>query len=234
MKPSRLVIAFALVAVFISLAGATFISRSHAQSFGAAQLIVTWKATGSYVPNTYRAKTLPISGTQIVASAQVFVNRKLASLASATVYWYLDDVLLGGTVGTQSMHFSPFFGSGPTETLRVESPDYPGGILAADVTIPVAQPTVIMNKTSYDGTFSTDPVILNAVPYFFNVSTPAGLSFSWTVNGRTITDPQSPNQLQISFPAGTGAGARFDVSVSASAPNSAISASDNRTLIYKP
>ena len=68
----------------------------------------------------------------MTASVEAFAAGGAHSdLSNVTVYWYLNDVLLGGGTGVTSETFN-LFGTAPdSETLRVEAPNYPGGLLLA-------------------------------------------------------------------------------------------------------
>lgn len=215
-----------------SLAGfAVPLSFAHAAG---PQTVITWQASRSYVPPSYLGKVLPNLQSQITASVMVFSGNAEINLANQTIYWYLDDTLLGGGVGAQSMDFPPFSEGSNSETLKVEIPDYPGGLLIATVPLPIAQPVVIVNAPFPGGNFSANPVVLTASPYFFDVTSQNALSFSWTVNGQTVSSPVNPNVLQIDLPQGTTAGSSFSVSLAVANALDGTTASGETTIVYQP
>src|ERR1039458_3932339 len=90
------------LAFFIPSAGV------HAQTVSSPQFLVTWKATESYIPPFYTWKALPTAGSNIVASVELVSGGRIINISSQNIYWYLDDVLMGGGAGVQQITFPPF------------------------------------------------------------------------------------------------------------------------------
>jgi hypothetical protein len=199
------------------------------------QFLITWKATGSYAPSLYQGKVLPTYGSQITASLEIVsASGNIADISGKTIYWYLNDTLLGGGTGVQRITFPPFGDAPNAMTLKVELPNYNGSFLIHTVTIPMAQPHAVIEAPYPAGQFSLNPVTVTALPYFFNVSSPNNLSYSWSVNSQTGSNSENPNMAQITLPAGTPAGTSFAVSLQVQNPTDATQAAASTNLIYQP
>lgn len=197
------------------------------------QFLMTWQALNSYAPANYAGKTLPNQESQIAASIEVIANGKSVNLSGQTIYWYQNDNLLGGGIGDQHFTFRPYGQAPNTVTLKVELPDYPGGLLIHEINIPVVQPQAVISASYPQGVFPGSPAAVQALPYFFATSSTAPLSFAWSVNGQTVTSAENPQSLQISLPQSTPAG--FAVGVTLTVQNSidSMSATGNANLIYQ-
>ncbi len=198
------------------------------------QFLITWKTTGSYIPSNYAGKMLPTYGSEITASLEIFSGGSSVNLANQTIYWYLNDTLLGGGVGARTITFPPF-GQAPNDmTLKVELPSYDGQFLIHTITIPMAQPQVVIVAPYPGGAFSLNPVTVTAVPYFFNTASQDNLSYSWTVNGQTSANEEDPEEAQITLPGGTAAGTSFGVDVTVQNPSDSTQATASENLTYQP
>jgi hypothetical protein len=226
----------------LSLCGAVFIFATvvsgslisaHAQQ-SSPIMIVTWHASGSEIPASYAGKALPNNGSSIVASVVVFDGGKAVDVSGDTIYWYLNDTLLGGGPGSTSFVFKPFAGGGGPETLKAEIPNYPGGMILETTPISVASPAAVIDAPYPAATFSANPLVLSADPYFFPVSTPNKLSYAWTVNSKAVGTAEDPETLKVSLGPGTSAGSRFSVSLSVTTADNSMAAADERTLTYQP
>lgn len=227
----RKIVATTALAVFGVL---TFFLQTEAQS-ARPQLIITWSASQSYAPPSYQGKTLPNQRSSITASLEAVSNvGKSIDLSGQTVYWYLNDNLLGGGAGVQRITFRPYGEAPNSLTLRAEVPNYPGGLLIHEVTVPVVVPQVVIAAPYPRNIFSASPAVVQAVPYFFAISSPASLGFSWLVNGQAVADAQNPQTLQISVPQNTPAGFALVISLAGQNAADKTSANANTTLTYQP
>ena len=95
---------------------------THAQTASSPQFLVTWKTSGSYIPSFYLGKALPTYGSQITASLELVSQGKILDLSNQTIYWYLEDNLVGGGVGVQQVTFPPV-GEAPNSIIVVETPE---------------------------------------------------------------------------------------------------------------
>ncbi len=177
------------------------------------QLLITWKALGSYIPPSYTGKALPTIGSRISAALQAFGVNGPVDLSSQTIYWYLNDDLIGGGPGVDQITFPPLGEPPDTLTLRAEIPSYPGGFLSHEVEVPLVNPQVVILSPFANGRTSENPVFLSALTYFFTVSDPFALSYVWQVNGESGSGSENPEVLKINFPANTPSGTNFDISV---------------------
>jgi hypothetical protein len=207
---------------------------ASAQTSTRPQFLVTWSASNSYVPTGYAGQILPNQSSKITAALELISNGQTLNLSNQIIYWYLDDTLLGGGLGVQSFTFRPYGEAPTTATLKIELPDYPGGELIHDVAIPVVSPVAIAEAPYPNETFSESPIILTAVPYFFNASSVAPLSFAWTVNDQAVTSAENPQSLKVSLPQSTAAG--FAVNITLAIKNSldGMNGNDSINLTYQP
>lgn len=213
--------------------GLLFISVTKADT-AMPQFLITWKASGSYIPANYQGKALPTYGSQITASLEIISNGKIASLQGQTIYWYLNDTLLGGGTGAQTITFPPFGQAPNTMTLKVELPSYNGNFLIHTISIPMVQPQAVIYAPYPNGQFPTNPVTVTAIPYFFNTASPDNLSYSWSVNGQSGSNTENPEEADITLPAGTAAGTTFAVSVTVQNGNDSTAATASENLTYEP
>lgn len=219
---------FIFSAIFLfSLAGA------HAQTASSPQFLVTWKASGSYIPSFYQGKALPTLGSKITASLELVSNGKLADLSSQNIYWYEDEVLVGGGAGVQQVTFSPFGTPPSTLILDVELPQYSGGYLTHTVNIPFVEPTAVIDAPYPGQEFSSDLLTLQGIPFFFYATSSANLAYNWSVNGQTGTSAEDPQIAEITLPQGTPGGTSVGVSLSISNVSGSTAATANQNLIYQ-
>ncbi|MDO8574243.1 MAG: hypothetical protein Q7R86_01290 [bacterium] len=178
-----------------------------------AQVLITWEAS-TYTPPGFEGKALPIEGSLVTASMEVFDSSgRLFDLREQTVYWYLNDKLIKGGVGIQTVIFRSSQG---TQELRVQLPDYLGGILVKTIEIPVVRPEAVVSYSGVGG-FIGNSARAEALPYFFNVGDKKDLEFSWKVNDQAPDNLASPEFLDINLPA--GAPSNFPVNISLSVVN---------------
>lgn len=220
------------VVVFLILAGSFFfIPPTHAQTASNPQFLVTWRSTASSIPSNYPGKALPSYGSKVTADFELVSAGKVLNISGQTIYWYLEDTLIGGGVGVQQLTF-PLFGTPPnTLTLRIEIPNYNGQYLIHTLDLPFANPAVVIYAPYSGGTFSSNPVDVTALPYFFNAS-PSQLTYTWAVNGQTGANAENPQTAEVTLPQGTPAGTGITVSLSVENPVGAVTAAAESTLTY--
>lgn len=218
---------------FVAFVFAFPIASAYAQTASSPRMFVTWKATGDYAPIFYQGKILPSYGSKITASLEVIANGKPVDLSSQEIYWYQDEVSLGGGTGVQQMTFTPFGTPPSTLDLTVTLPQYPGGSLSQDVEIPFVDPVAVIYAPFPNDEFSTNPVTLTALPFFFDTSSTSDLSFTWAVNGQTGSNAEDPQVANISLPQGTPGGTSIDVSLSIENPVGSTAATEDESLTYQ-
>jgi len=219
---------FLFSAIFLlSIAGA------HAQTASSPQFLVTWKASNSYIPSFYQGKALPIPGSKITASLELVSNGKLVDLSSQNIYWYEDEVLVGGGAGVQQVTFSPF-GTPPSSLiLGVQLPQYSGGYLSRTINIPFVNPVAIIDAPYPNREFSTNLLAVQAIPFFFYATSSDDLSYSWSVNGQTGANAENPQIAEVTLPSGTPGGTNIDVSLSIGTPSGSTVATADQNLTFQ-
>ena len=206
-------------------------SQTNAQTTSP-QMVVTWKAYGSYIPPGYGDKALPNQESRLTATLDLLVNGYPANLSNQTIYWYLNNNLIDSGIGDQSIIF-PTLGTAPGFfTLKAELPNYGGATLIHEVQIPFITPKAVIEAPHPSGQFSSNPIVLQGTPYFFYVSDPGALSYSWAVNGQTATTAENPQTLQMSVDPSTQSGATFTVTLSIVNPGDGANANDSTSVVY--
>lgn len=181
------------------------------------QVFITWKAK-SYAPADFAGKILPGSTSPILADVEIIDKGKPADLSKMTIYWYLGDQLINRGVGLQSVTFrAPQTSSAGLLSLRVQIPEYPGGVVKS-VNIPVVRPSVVLESLYPGDTFNSQSVRVSVLPFFFSVPDVSSLSFNWTVNGAPVQTAENPQDLQININQGAAPGSVLDIKVSVSNP----------------
>jgi hypothetical protein len=195
---------------------------------------MTWGVSNSYIPSWYIGKALPNQQSQITASLELVSNGKPVNLGNQIIYWYQNDNLIGGGVGAQSIVFRPYGQAPNTVTLKVELPGYLGNLLIHEIDVPLVQPVVVIKTPYPQNIFSSIPLNLSALAYFFNASSVDPLSFSWNVDGQPITSAENPQSLQISLPQSTPYGYSFSTSLNVKNTNDGSTANNITNLTYQP
>jgi hypothetical protein len=196
------------------------------------QFLVTWRALNSFVPPLYVGKVLPGARSRITASLELVSNGKLVNLKSQTIYWYLNDNLLGGGAGMQRITFSPYDGTAGTLVLRIELPDFGGKLLMHEVTIPVVRPVAVIYAPYPNDQFSGSQATVKALPYFFNASSSA-LAFEWSVNGVSVESKEGPDILHVNLPGDTPSNSKVNISLTMQNPGDSTMAIASKNLIYQ-
>jgi hypothetical protein len=215
------------------------VSRAHAQTAAGTGVagptfLMTWQAVNSYAPAGYAGEILPNQQSEIMASVEVISpSGQPVDLSGQTIYWYQNENLLGGSVGTERIEFRPYGEAPNVITLRVDLPDYPGGDIEHEINIPIVQPVAVIEAPFPGGNFSASAITLQALPYFFGTTSTDPLSFSWTANGQAVTSAENPTSLQVSLPASTPAGYELPVTLTIQTANGLDMATGNVNLTYQ-
>lgn len=216
------------------IGSAAVAAPARAQSVSSPQFIVTWKTSGSYVPSFYPGKALPTYGSSITAYLELLSNGRLVDLSSQTIYWYLDENLVGGGVGVQSVTFPPYGEPPSTLDLKVVIPSFNGSYLVHQVEIPMVDPQAVIYAPYPGNQFTSDTATVDAIPYFFNVSNISGLTFAWSANNTAgASNAENPQEAQISIPADTPSGSLLSLSLTITNPNDSTAASATQYLTYQ-
>ena len=205
---NKFLVSLILVGVFLSLGVFTSIGQTTRP-----EVMLTWESS-TYTPLGFRGKTLPTNGSLVTASLDILDSSgRLVDFSEETTYWYLNGKLIKSGVGIQAAVFRALRG---TQELRVQLPDYPGGILVKTVGIPTVRPEVVITYGGVDGNIAGS-ARAEALTYFFNVSDQKSLDFFWQVNGQPPENLESPEFLNITLP--SSAPDNFPVNVSLSVVN---------------
>lgn len=225
----------ALVGLLVFLCGTFFsITPTHAQTTSSPTLLITWTTTGSYIPPFYQGKAFPTYGSKITASLELISPQgKILNLSGQTIYWYLNDNLIGGGSGIQHVTFSPLGDAPNVMDLRVVLPSYNGAYLIHAINIPMVLPEAVIYAPYPNEQFSQNPVSVIALPYFFNISDPSGLSYAWSVNGQNGSSAENPEEAQVTLPQGTQSGTAIAISLSVTNSNDSTVGTATANLTYE-
>jgi hypothetical protein len=206
---------------------------ARAQTASSPQFLVTWKSSSSYIPSFYTGKALPSLGSNITASVELISNGHIINIGSQTIYWYLDEVLVGGGTGVQQVTFSPFGTPPSAQVLEVVLPQYSGGYLSHSIQIPFISPAAVISAPYPNQRFSSNPFAVQGLPFFFTATSSNNLLFSWAVNGQTGSNTENPQVADVTLPQGTPSGTSVDVSLSIKNPVGSTVATANQNLTFQ-
>lgn len=175
---------------------ALVIAKSQAQQ--SAQVFITWEAQ-SYAPSWFRGKVMPTENSVISASLEVIDGGKIIDLSAKTIYWYLGNRLIENRRGIQRVKFNAPDFAPDLMDLRVQIPDYPGGLLLKEIEIPVVRPEAVIESPYPENTLPGLSANFRAIPYFFNMENESLLGYSWRVNGKEPEKEGEPNLLVVNI-----------------------------------
>ena len=164
---SRTIIKKITFFVFFAIAsfGLAFLQLAHAQTASSPTFLVTWKTTGSYIPSFYQGKALPTYGSNITASFELIsAQGKVLDMSGQTIYWYLNDTLIGGGTGVQQVTFPPLGDAPNTMDLRITVPNYNGASLIHAINVPMVLPEAVIYAPYPNGQFFQNPLTVQALP----------------------------------------------------------------------
>jgi len=167
----------------------------------APEVILTWKAN-SYAPPGYAGKALPINNSPVDVALELLDGGRVANLSNIQIRWDLNGELYRSGAGLKNISFVADSSKG--DPLALVSFNYRGRALDKQISIPLARPEVVITG---------GPDIFKALPYFFNIGSPAQAKFTWSVNGNSVEgtgeNPDALN-LQTDAPNGTELSIRVD------------------------
>lgn len=188
----------------------------------APEFLVSWRAS-SYVPADYQGKVLPSSGSRVDIGFDLVDKNKTVDLSRRNITWFLGQNFLRSGVGLKKL--SVDLTDNRTQTVRITVGDYNNEDLDHVFLLPVAEPEAIISvKTPYETARNQTflPLknhLLEARPFFFNVSSLGGLQFKWRINGNLVSgEAESPNFLNLDL-ASEGAPQLTEVNVSLGVSN---------------
>lgn len=168
-------------------------------TFGA-ELLTTWR-TDAFVPSTYHGKILPGLGSTITASANLVDNNKVVSLASRDVRWFLNGKLLNSGVGLTTVQFqrNPLSLTDAGSELKIFI-NYNGENLQRFITIPFAQPELVIRANAPHGIIASGSHMLRALLYYWNISQARDINFAWTVNDEPAGSEGDLSNVKLDLP----------------------------------
>ncbi|MBI4085620.1 MAG: hypothetical protein HY432_03925 [Candidatus Liptonbacteria bacterium] len=182
------------------------------------QILLTWKAN-TYVPDRFSGKVMPAANSQITASVELIDGGRIMNISGQNIYWYADNNFIDGGIGKQSVTFRAPDVAGGSIDIRAEIPNYSRGRQFKTVTIPIVKPHAVIEAPFPSGKFSSSPLNLVALPYFFNVTSISQLNFAWNVNGQTPSGAENPQNLNVKFEPTLPSGSVISVSLSIGNPS---------------
>lgn len=194
--------------------------------------IVSWSAD-TYAPPGFRGKHLPTSGSNLSAWITVFAGGKPVNASDYTVRWYADNQLVQSGLGLTTISLNAPKITAKIVMLQARAQSPSGDLSVANIQIPVIDPVVAL-QTNYPGGIVTTPTVnAKALLYFFNVSDPSSLAFSWSANGTTGQNTENPDTATINLGANTPGGTNIRIKVTVSNPGDSTTATANANLIYQ-
>jgi hypothetical protein len=151
----------------------------------------------------------------------MFDNGKPIDLSGATIYWYTDSQLLQSGQGVQRITFSAPNTTEQIINLQARVEDTSGNNSVANIQVPIVSPVTAI-EANYPGlVISGSSANVLALPYFFNVSDPSTLNYSWQVNNVSAKSAENPQQATINIGNGflPGSAVRINLTVSNSSDN---------------
>ncbi len=149
------------------------------------QIILTWQANNFY-PADYRGKAMATQGTPVTVSAEIFINNKPIDLSQAVFTWYVDDEIKNSGQNLKEITFAAEKPEGDSHFVRV-TVKVGGRDLETSIRIPVSKHLIILETPYPDQLVRTEiKTQIQALPYFFNISSLADLNFSWQVNEKNL------------------------------------------------
>ncbi len=181
----------ALQLFFILVVGCSLSVVSYVSAQTAPEFMITWKAI-NYVPSDYLGKTFPSQSSSVEIGLDVIDKGRTVDLSKNIISWYSNNSQINSGVGMKTIQLTT--SSIQNEVVRVVIADYNGTDLSDSFIIPVQKNEVVISvKTPHTNIYrnrvmlSATSHLMEARPFFFNVTDLSGLNFSWRVNGQSAT-----------------------------------------------
>jgi hypothetical protein len=165
--------------VFVALLGANF---ARAQEQASPEIIISWKASGSYAPSFFEGKILPSKTSSLVAKLLVIENGQAVDLSQTEVRWYLNKRLIKSSLGLKEVSLSFNRLSANDNELSVTLRQYKGDDFSKSTALPTAHPKVFIDLSNLENIKDKGAVNLRAYPFFFSVADTIEILFSWRIN----------------------------------------------------
>lgn len=176
-----------LIIAFLVLGPWFLVNPANSQS--RPELFVSWKAE-NFAPSDYQGKILPVRESVINVSFDLIDNGRTTNISRNEIQWKSGGKILNSGLGLKNNSFRVSKLNSGDLTIAITVFNYGGRDIQETVTIPVAEPEVVIDQI---GTNS-----FAAKPYFFNVAGLGELKFEWSVNGEQPQGlPEDPNILTV-------------------------------------
>ncbi len=189
--------------ILINLTALAFMVLFSAVTFAqnqknTAQIIITWQANNFY-PANYLSKALVTKDTQVIVSAEVVEQNKFVDLSKTNLTWYVDDEIKNSGQNIKEIAFAAQKPEGDSHFVRVTVEKVGGRDLETSIRIPVSRHLIVLETPYPDQLIRTETKTqIQAVPYFFNISSLTDLNFSWQVNDKSL-ETGNDNQLFLNL-----------------------------------
>ncbi len=177
---------------------------SAAQAQTSPQVILTWQANNFY-PADYAGKAFATPKTPVSVSAEVLRNNRFVDISKADFTWLVDEKLVASGAGLKEMVFNVSKAPGDSHFVRV-SIKLNNENFENALRVPVTKPVLVL-EAAYPNALvrAGDKATVEAIPYFFNISSLQNLVFSWQVGEGNQQESGSDNKLVLNVGAATGA-----------------------------
>ena len=220
-----------LVSFIIVLAGLSITSVRAAQT-PTNGVAISW-STNTYTPASFPGKKLPTSHSPITAWVTVFQNGKAVDASNYHFSWYVGSTLIQSGQNLQKITFNAPKGTELILNLQARVQDENGALSVANIQVPVINPRVAI-EANYPGKIvSGNSATVTALPYFFNISTPDSLTYSWQVNGVSSQSAENPTQANINFGNNFSSGSKIGIRLNVANSSDNTAASANLSLTYQ-
>lgn len=171
---------------FLSLLILSFVLIStpvFAQTTTEPTAIITWQ-TNTYIPAWYGGKALPTKGSKIDLAVMLIDSGKVIDVSSKKINWYVNEALISSGVGATSATFLTDATLDKNYSIRASIQGYNLKNIEGKTGIRTTAPKLTLRQSLLDTTH-----VIQAIPFFFNTQTLAGLTLNWILNGATL-EPQ--------------------------------------------
>ncbi|MBS3903531.1 MAG: hypothetical protein KGZ30_04140 [Anaplasmataceae bacterium] len=198
------------------------------------EVILSWKAKESFVPQGYLGKALPSPLSMVEVKAIAIEGGRLVDLSDYQIRWFLKNYRVAQGQGLTTFTVpAPLKNTDESHDLRVEIVDYPGGAVTKSVSIPIVLPRVVLSGGSLDGSLSYGSYTVLARPYFFMAQALSDLDYQWTVDG-VYRGQDSGGVLKLNVTGDKSRGGMVEVQVGVRSPNNPFDqAATRRTFVVR-
>jgi hypothetical protein len=188
---------FAALKILIAGVALLVINQHFSLAQTPPQIIFTWEVN-NYFPADYAGKALPTYGAPVSLAAEVLKDNKLLDTSQANFLWYVDDKLITSGLGQKEISFKITKRAGDTHFVRVII-DKDGENIESNLRIPIFEPKIVIDKPLPENTAKVgEKILLQILPYFFNIKSFDELIFGWEVNNKDIPGG-GDNQLLLTI-----------------------------------